>query len=130
MAEKLELKQGSSPMCVALQRLKEKKGNVIEQLKLAEEFVDRLSSRKNNVILKLKVECSLVEREVNLVKEMLEVKRAEVIEDLQLKRNEELKCLSSFIELANVAISKTNKVDGLCIALYLYLLPFPYNYAK
>ena len=114
MAEKLELKHSSSPMCVALQRLKGKKDNVIEQLKLAEEYVDRLRSQKNDVILKMNEECSIVEREVNLVKEFLEGKRAELIEELQLKRNVELESLSSSIELANVAISKTNKV---CIAL-------------
>lgn len=105
----LEVKAGS-PLCVASQRLKQRKENVIEQLNIAEKFVSRLCFQRGELISRLDEECIAVDNEVDMLKRALEDKRVEVIKELQAIKKEKLEALSTNIELANVAISNSVKV--------------------
>lgn len=108
--KKLEVKT-SSPLCVASQRLKLRKENVIEQLKCAENFVSKLCFEKDALISRLDEECNLVENEVSSLKRILEEKKVAIIEELKARKKEELDKVSASMDLANVAISKSNKVS-------------------
>lgn len=99
-----------SPLSVASERLRERKENVVEQLESAEKFVDQLCGQRDCLVCNLDEECSSFENEVNVLKKVLEVKRVALIEELQARRKDELEALSSSIELASAAISKTNEV--------------------
>lgn len=101
----------SSPLCVASQRLKQRKENVIEQLKCAEKFVSKLCFEKDAMISRLDEECNLVENEVSSLKRVLEEKKVAIIEELKEGRKEELDKVSASVELTNEAISKSNKVS-------------------
>lgn len=115
MAENLSVKTGTA-LYVASKRLKETKRNVTEQVKIAEDYVDKLHFLRSNLISRLNKECELVECQVELLMKKLEEKKVAVIEELRRKTNEDLETMSACIELAKTAILKTNEV-GLWLAL-------------
>ncbi len=104
-----------TPLSIASQRLKQKKENVVEQLKCAEEFVSSLCFHRDKQLSRLDEECNSVESETNLVRRILEDKKVAILEELSTKRKERLEDVSAIIELVNVAISKTNKVRSHCV---------------
>lgn len=107
--EKLGVKT-VSPLSVASERLKQKKENVIEQLKSAEEFVSDLCCQRETLVSNLDEECSSFESGVDVLKKILEDKRVALIKEMQARRREQLEGISAGIESAHVAISKSNKV--------------------
>ena len=99
-----------SPLSVASRRLDEKKGNVIEQLQVVQEYMNRLCLQRNQLNSKLEEECDSIEYDVNLLKNALDDKKGALIEEVKARRGDEMRAVSLHIDFAKEALSNTAKV--------------------
>ena len=105
-----EVRTGSA-LEVASQRLQQKKENLIEQLKCAEEYVNGVSQKRNHLISKLDEECQSLASEFEVAKNALEERKHSIIEELKMKTQEKLNVMTASIEAVNAFLTKATVVS-------------------
>ena len=99
-----------SPLYIGSRRLKEKKENVIEQIKVAKEYMKTLETQKELLISALDKDRNQIELRVNTIMKILESQKLMIIEELESEKKQKLESISSFLDLANGTIEGSEQV--------------------
>lgn len=100
----------SLPLLKLTQRLRDKKENVVEQVRLVEDYVNTSCAQKEKLTMKYDSECNKIRQEFDLAKEVLERRKSSILKQIEKQKEEQLELMSSQINLARVAVTRATQV--------------------